>query len=513
MTSQPQIRGGHGESKRGHRRRARAAAYVTAAALLAGLLSAGAGGAASASAERGGDSPTAPAASGASASGASAKGPASGGPGSGRAAVPQGRFYLQNDVSGHDLSGSAEFLETTAPKGDEDHQQWEWDQPEGSASGKLRNPTRDNRCAARGSDAKGERRLVLRDCSGPGTEWEPRAQGTERYQFFEPGTATRLWGDPVRDGGRAMPARLAEESGPGADWYLTPVDPARQPAPKDPAFDDATFLTAHNAFNNMTDAKGAAAFPNQSQSIAKQLNGGVRALMLDAYQFNGRVRMCHGLCLPTSQPMSDVLGTLATFLRENPDAVLTVFVEDKTAADDLAAEIGDDLGTGGALDGLLFRPDKEGVKEKGWPRLSTLVDQDKRLLLLTDDTRAEDQGRKTELGFQYANEWTTENYWSMGAGVGEGDWTCRSRWDDIPLHRDEPGFHRLFVMNHFRDTPVGPTPGNDNAKALDRAERFCAPAARKKPNYLAVDMYEAGGGAAVSAVEALNAYTYHGPRD
>jgi hypothetical protein len=61
-------------------------------------------------------------------------------------------------------------------------------------------------------------------------------------------------------------------------------------------------------------------------------------------------------------------------------------------------------------------------------------------------------------------------------------------------------------MNHFRDTPVASTIGTDNSKALDRAERFCEPAARKKPNFLAVDRYDLG--RPMSAVDQLNTYWY-----
>ncbi|NUT97361.1 MAG: phospholipase, partial [Saccharothrix sp.] len=41
----------------------------------------------------------------------------------------------------------------------------------------------------------------------------------------------------------------------------------------------------------------------------------------------------------------------------------------------------------------------------------------------------------------------------------------------------------------------------DNGKLADRARRFCEPAARKTPNYLAVDHYHLGNPAA--AVQAL----------
>lgn len=61
-------------------------------------------------------------------------------------------------------------------------------------------------------------------------------------------------------------------------------------------------------------------------------------------------------------------------------------------------------------------------------------------------------------------------------------------------------------MNHFRDAAVAATATTDNTKLTDRARRFCQPAARKKPNFLAVDRYDLGDPAA--AVNTLNTYTY-----
>lgn len=59
-------------------------------------------------------------------------------------------------------------------------------------------------------------------------------------------------------------------------------------------------------------------------------------------------------------------------------------------------------------------------------------------------------------------------------------------------------------MNHFRDVPVTATASTDNSRVLNRAENFCAPAARKKPNYVAVDHYDRG--SPLSAVDRLNTY-------
>ncbi|MEU8677718.1 glycosyl hydrolase family 18 protein [Streptomyces sp. NPDC048560] len=416
----------------------------------------------------------------------------------------EGLFYIENELNGHNLSGSSAILKTEDPKGDEDNQQWEFDLVAGTANYKVKNPTKEGLCLAKGVNEQGEGRVVLRDCTGPGTDWLIKRHAGEQYTIFAPGSAERLIGGP-----RAGEAVFAGQTDESEKWYVTPIDPPRQPMPADPTFDQQTFLTTHNAFYNEDDADGAAPLPAQPHSIATQLTDGVRGLMLDAHMFNGRVRMCHEVCIPTAQPMSDVFGEIANFLKANPREIVTVFVEDYASTDALREEVGDDLGAGGVLDGLLFRPDADPwqVRTKGWPKVSELIAKNKRLLLFTDSTRANSGAAKAELGFMYGNEWTAENYWEMGGASGEANWSCYSRWNEIPLSREEKGFRRLFVMNHFRESPIIVTPAVDNAKIVNRAQRFCTPAARKKPSFISVNTYDE---VSLTAVKELNTYTYHG---
>ncbi|MFF3416021.1 FG-GAP-like repeat-containing protein [Streptomyces sp. NPDC002698] len=411
--------------------------------------------------------------------------------------------------SGLQISGTELLLRATPPKGDEDNQQWYLEESGGGTTYKVKSRTKSG-CMGRDSDADGNARLAFRDCAGSGTDWIFERVAGERYRI-RPVRSPQDTGLPERlevplDGSGEVTFSRIWVDGDRQQWYVTPVVPNRPPMPADPTFDQMTYLTTHNAFYNQDDANGAAPTPNQPNSIRTQLANGVRALMLDAHSFNGRVRMCHGPCLPTSRPMSDVFTDIADFLNENPKEIVTVFLEDYSSYEELDAEVGDDLKAGGQLNGRVFNPKDPqwNVKEKGWPRVSELVkaENNKRLLLFSD--RDDKQG----LGFMYQRDWTAENHWSMGGGVGNSDWTCRTRWDEVPLSKEEKGFRRLFVMNHFRDTAIDGTATTDNEKVLNRAERFCSPAARKKPNFLAVDRYESGN--PMSAVQELNQYVYHG---
>ncbi|WP_239148505.1 FG-GAP-like repeat-containing protein [Streptomyces anulatus] len=428
--------------------------------------------------------------------------------------------------SGYQISGTELLFRATPPKGDEDNQWW-YLQASAGGTYKVRSRTLGDRCMGRDSDAEGAARLAFRDCAGSGTDWEFHRVKGDQYRIRPVGHKEYLETPATvdkeeRKNGGDVTFGTSETGGDKQLWYVTRVSPTKQAMPADPTFDQRTYLTSHNAYYNQDDADGAAAFPNQSHSIREQLARGVRGLMLDGYDSNGRVRMCHKVCLPTSRPLSNVFTDIADFLKDpaNGNEIVTVFLEDYVTPEQLDAEVGDDLGPGGQLDGMVFDPKGPklpglgsglawDVEATGWPKVSDMVKHGKRLVLFSD------RSDKTGIGFLRAKDWTAENYWSMGAGLGDSDWSCYSRWDEIPLAKEEPKFRRLFVMNHFRSVPMEDTARIDNSKLVNRAQRFCSPAARKKPNFVAVDQYDTSWAQpvpesdALAAVNELNTYTYH----
>lgn len=275
--------------------------------------------------------------------------------------------------------------------------------------------------------------------------------------------------------------------------------------------DDVTFLTSHNAYANGVDGGFApwytSAFPNQKRGINQQLADGVRGFMLDIHQTPDGAILCHNTCTWVSNPVAlwVDLQRIVDFLKAHPGEFATVFLEDYVSPDVLRSEVQRVNG----INDVLFRPDREGVRENGWPTMGELRADGKQLMIFSDKTRGSDGGAREGFGVMYQRDWTVENYWSMGAGLGNSDWSCYSRWYggdvNVPLTREESGFRPLFVMNHFRDVPMTGTATTDNEKVLNRAENFCAPAARKKANFLAVDHYHLGNPR--SAVDQLNTYT------
>ncbi|MFD7709542.1 RICIN domain-containing protein [Streptomyces sp. NPDC059785] len=427
----------------------------------------------------------------------------------GFAAVPDpGTYYVQSATTGLNAADSGGAVVQHNPKGDEDHQQWTL-RATGSAY-VLQSADTAGSCLGRSGD---QARTV--DCAAADAAWEVTSTGADRYTLRAPGTDRHLTVG-AKPSGSNYPQQLAVgASGALASWYLTPVRPATAPMPSadQRTLDQVTFLTAHNAYANGVDGGFAPPFvnlvPNQTRSIEQQLSDGVRGFMLDIHQTSDGAILCHNSCTLVSKPVAlrvDI-QRMVDFLEQHPDQFLTVFLEDYVDPGVLR----DELARVDGLSDVLYRPDRTGVRENGWPKLADLLAAGERLLVFTDHSRSADESAgltRDSFGVMYQREWTVENYWSMGSGVGSSDWSCYSRWYDastnVPLTRTETGFRPLFVMNHFRDATIAATATTDNSKLTDRAERFCRPAARKKPTFLAVDRYDLGNPAA--AVNTLNTY-------
>ncbi|MFD9698473.1 PI-PLC domain-containing protein [Lentzea sp. NPDC059081] len=375
-------------------------------------------------------------------------------------AAPSGTYYVTSVGTGLNVAQNGGGVELHWPKGNEDHQQWR------VSDGRFENTDSPGQCITR--------QLTMGSCSQGDTVHSP-VQFGDQWEFFTLGGQSR--------------------------WYLTPVTGQTESMPADPRLDQMTFLTAHNAYANGVDGGFAPPFvdlaKNQTRGIVQQLSDGVRGFMLDIHQTADGAILCHNSCTLVSKPvaLNVDLQRMVDFLKNNRGEIVTVFLEDYVDATTLRAELRKVQG----LNDVLYRA--EGVQQNGWPTRSQLQNSGKRLIIFTDHGK---DGRE-DSGVLYQRDWTVENYWSMGSGLGSSDWSCYSRWDEKPLTATG-SFQPLFVMNHFRDVPISGTATTDNGKLANRAQQFCQPAARKKPNFLAVDLYHLGN--AAGAVSALNSYVY-----
>ena len=136
---------------------------------------------------------------------------------------------------------------------------------------------------------------------------------------------------------------------------------------------EIAFATTHNAMSNK--AEGWAAY-NHFYGIEDQLNEGFRGFMLDIYEEDGTLKLCHGTCLGGSIDFETVMDLYNDFLEQHPHEVIVFIFETHIAPERF----------GDALDnhplGLLAF---EMSPSEPWPTLNELIDSNQRLIMFSDD--------------------------------------------------------------------------------------------------------------------------------
>ena len=245
----------------------------------------------------------------------------------------------------------------------------------------------------------------------------------------------------------------------------------------DRRYDEVVYPTTHNAMSNAEDGWSN---PNQDFGIARQLDDGVRALMLDTHLWDGEILLCHALCPLGSLPLVDGLGLIEDFLHANRGEVVTIIFESYITADQTAEAF-----HAAGLDHYLHAQ----TPGEPWPTLRELIDADQRLIVFTDD----DGGGAYDW---YMDVWA-HAYETNFQATTIDDFTCDP-------NRGTPG-NPLFIFNHFlTNTFAEPDQApvvNADPFLLDRA-RECMDADGSLPNFVTVDFYDQGD--LFEAVRALN---------
>lgn len=247
-------------------------------------------------------------------------------------------------------------------------------------------------------------------------------------------------------------------------------------------FNEVAFLTTHNAFNAEEDNFN---LPNQTYGLTRQLNDGVRALMIDVYDEGGIPTVYHSLSFLGTTPLESNLSEVKNFLDANPNEVVTIIFE--CYADFLMIEeafINTEL--------LPYTYSQE--QGEIWPTLQEMINDDKRLLVLSD----RDDAAPGESWYHYVWDHAVETDFSNNA---LSDFDC-------DFNRGEPE-NDLFILNHFATDPTLGTGRTDLSEQANEFNYFynraiqCWSEVGKFPNFPTVDFYELGDG--LEVVDSLNA--------
>jgi hypothetical protein len=255
----------------------------------------------------------------------------------------------------------------------------------------------------------------------------------------------------------------------------------------DRLFNETYFLTTHNSF-----AVGSNPAANQQQSIAQQLQGGVRGLALDLHQFDpaqptDTIYLCHLSCaILYAGLFSEALTPIKTFLDKNPKEIVTVFLENfgKFPVTTIGRHFADAGLTSRTYVKQWYEP---------WKTHNQMIDNNQRLIVLND--YGDPNAQYPFVVREYNTVWETPyNY--------EYRKTTYSCGVDRPFEGLPPGYP-MYVMNHFVFTTFGiggsaiPTPNpliaaDVNADLLQIHIDNCREQHGKAPNYISVDFYDKG---------------------
>lgn len=272
-------------------------------------------------------------------------------------------------------------------------------------------------------------------------------------------------------------------------------------------FDQVVLAGTHNA---MSSESLGWKLPNQSVAIPEQLEGGIRALLLDTHygrlQPDGVVRtddngsvtegvrgiyLCHVFCELGATKLAPALREIRKWLRANPDNVLLIENEDYISSADFVSA----MERSGLLD-LVYRGPRS-----PWPTLERMIAKRHQVVMLADRNSNGDPAwyRPTYTGLMQETPFTFNPPSKL---------TDPANWPDSCQPNRSGTNGSLFLMNHW--SPSTPPQQPDLAQSaqvnaidviLGRATK-CQEIRGRLPTLIAVDQFTAGG--VIDAVETLN---------
>jgi len=280
------------------------------------------------------------------------------------------------------------------------------------------------------------------------------------------------------------------EPGAGAPGPGAPCNGARELCEK--PLNEVTFAVTHNSF--ATPDRFKPGFRNQSQHIDRQLEQGIRGLMLDTYWhdplFSGpRAALCHRYCTVGGYTdLEPELASVAAFLDAHPREVVILLVEPHSLSPERFEASMERAG-------LLRYAFDEPVQNETWPTLGELIARDRRVVVFYENE--EGKADATAPAF-YRPLW-------------EAAWETPYSFESVSRFSCDKNRGRtgapFFLVNHFVSDPAGTVDGSREANAPQvLAARLLACGALQRPSLVAVDYFEQDGDpgdGVVSVVEAV----------
>lgn len=259
----------------------------------------------------------------------------------------------------------------------------------------------------------------------------------------------------------------------------SPVTPARCNGATERCgrrLDQVVFPTTHNAMSNREERF---TLPNQERSLRRQMEDGVRGLMLDLHTYEGEASLCHGPCTIGHRRLAEGLCDIGQFMDAHPGEVMVLILESYIEGPALEGAMRE----AGLLDDVHTQ-----ARGAPWPTLSAMVTANRRLVVLDDNADASLPWDLPVWSFAQETPFSAQT---------PADLDCRTNRGDSA--------NSLFILNHFLTAPAAlprlAEMVNRNPFLIDRARR-CRRERGRLPNFVTVDFYETGD--VLAASETLN---------
>lgn len=294
--------------------------------------------------------------------------------------------------------------------------------------------------------------------------------------------------DAGTDAWRAPRFDAGHDTGPDAGPRCAPIDGGTTITECnghaelcDRHFDEVAYATTHNA---MSSAEGRFVAPNQDYALWRQMNDGVRGLMLDVHYPRGSTDawLCHADCALGGFPLVDGLGEIRAFLDCHPDEVMTIIFESYVPESAIA--------DGFEASGLIRYVHAQDASAP-WPTLREMIAMNERMVVFTADTT------RTLPWHMYSYDYAWENPYAAATP------------SDLSCAQDRGSRSRsLWIFNHFLTHPVASadlaTMINPNPFFQTRVDGCRTDASGDLPNFVTVDFYDIGN--LFDVVDTLNGF-------
>ncbi|XP_042375747.1 PI-PLC X domain-containing protein At5g67130-like [Zingiber officinale] len=261
-------------------------------------------------------------------------------------------------------------------------------------------------------------------------------------------------------------------------------------------FNRYTWLVTHNSFSIVDEPSSTGVprvtFYNQEDTVTNQLRNGVRGLMLDMYDFENDIWLCHsfqGQCynFTAFEPAINTLKEVEAFLSQNPSEIVTIIIEDYVHALKGLSKLFADAG----LVKFWYPVSEMPRNGMDWPSVTDMVAKNHRLLVFTSDA-----SKEASEGIAFQWHYFLENE-AGDPGLLPG--SCPNRKESQPLNSR---YASLFLQNYFPTMPFGNEACKEHSVGLAEMVDACFRAAgNMMPNFIAVNFYMRSNGGGVFDIQ------------